>query len=415
MLQSRVMKLLKLSQQALEEIAKTVVDTLKKGGLIVYPTDTVYGLAADATNQAAVDKLRAFKGQRGNKPISIAVANQAMAEAYVELNDTAEHLYHTFLPGPLTIVSKAKAQRSNLDDSAGKLSKPALSSRAAERNVMSTATRDPEEKRLAMGIASSEDTVGIRIIPHPFVQALFDHIDFPITATSANVSGGANPRSLKQWRDNTSEKKQALIDLFIDAGELPHAEPSTVIDTSKEATEIVRPGAIDLSSSILHQSSNAQAFTSHSPEETKQIAAKLVSRIKVQRTKNKEPILFALQGELGAGKTVFTQGLAQALGITEPLRSPTYTLVKEYKIHSSVIPHPSSRLFHIDAWRLSSPEEFQDLGLDNMLKPGNIIILEWPQRLRRLLKSLSLKSKLFVITITVIDDLTRKITYHHTT
>lgn len=350
-----------------------IVQILKNGGLVVYPTDTVYGLACDATNQKAVNKLRVFKGQRGNKPISIAVQDLVMAEEFVELNDTARHLYQVFLPGPLTIISRIKDERLEMKD-------------------------------LAIGITSQEGTVGIRIIPHDFLNQLFNHIDFPITATSANISNAPNPRSLTQWLKNTPQKKQALVDLFIDAGELPYAQASTVIDTSKESTGIVRSGSLDLSSFIPHQSSNIQTFTSRSPHETKQIARNiLTSNLSSVISHQSSPILLALQGPLGAGKTVFTQGIAQTLGISEPIRSPTYTLVKEYLIPNlrSKIQDQRSKLFHIDAWRLSNPDEFQDLGLDAMLKPGNIIVIEWPQRVNSLLSDLDKKILLATITITI--------------
>ncbi len=411
------MRVINLTQttQGNYSAAHQAATTLRQGKLVIYPTDTVYGIAACATNQAAVAALKKFKGQRGSKPISIAVRDQAMAEMYVSLNNTAKHLYQTFLPGPLTVVSvvsKTKNHQSNVADSAGKLSKPVLSSRAAERNVMSTATRDPEERRLATGIASIDYTVGIRIIPHSFVSELFRHIDFPITATSANISGGANPRSLDQWLKNTPEKKQALVALFIDAGELPYAQPSTVIDTSKEDTAIVRQGSLDtsfwsrakLDDRIPSESGKplSTKFNSHSPEETKTIAKQFYSdTLSSLVARQTLPVIIALQGPLGAGKTVFTQGLAQAVGITEPLRSPTYTLVKEYIVPS----HRQSSLdqrrsfYHIDAWRLSSPEEFQDLGINDMLKEGNIIVIEWPQRLHSLMTTLEDKAKLVVVDI----------------
>lgn len=402
------MKVLKLKTASLSTIVQAAKHALTNNGLIVYPTDTVYGIAADATNQKAVAKLRAFKGQRGNKPISIAVRDQAMAEAYVELNDTAKHLYEQFLPGPLTIISKIKDERLKMKD-------------------------------LAIGIASIDNTVGVRVIPHPLVQALFKSLNFPITATSANISNAANPRSLKQWLEQTPENKQELIDILIDAGELPYAEPSTIIDTSKEDTEIVRQGSIVIPARAGIQT---KSFTSHSPEETKDIAKQLTSKLrKSNHELRTKAIIIALQGPLGAGKTVFTQGLALALGITEPLRSPTYTLVKEYKLSKQKLDNADSlsksalssradlatarsqtiegprtsnverrTLYHIDAWRLSSPEEFQDLGLDEMLKPRNIIVIEWPQRLNSLLPMLQKKTMFVLVTIEVESSKQRNIT-----
>jgi L-threonylcarbamoyladenylate synthase len=383
-------------------------NALRSGGLVVYPTDTVYGLACDATNQSAVNKLRAFKGQRGNKAVSIAVRNQAMAEQFAELNRVAQNLYQQFLPGPLTIISNV-ARRSSL--------------------------------KLATGICSLENTVGIRIIPHPFVAELFKHINFPITATSANISGGANPRSRKQWLESTPQKKQDMIDLFVDAGELPYSEPSTIIDTSKEDTEIIRQGTLELAHLVDRRSSSIQSFDSHSPQETKKIAHEIYENtLSSSVVRRSSPVIIALQGPLGAGKTVFTQGLAHALGISEPLRSPTYTLVKEYKLskqkldnadtlsksalssradlataRSQTVEGPRSShvdrrtFYHIDAWRLSSPDEFQDLGLNEMLETGNIIVIEWPQRLSDLMQTLTTKASFSIVTIEVVANKKRKI------
>src|SRR5437868_2435629 len=84
-------------------LIQTVCQVLADGGLVIYPTETVYGIGVDATNQAAVDKLLQYKARREGKPISIAVADQAMAEQYVELNDQAKQFYKNFLPGPVTV------------------------------------------------------------------------------------------------------------------------------------------------------------------------------------------------------------------------------------------------------------------------------------------------------------------------
>lgn len=369
------MKVLKLDQNSLPAIIHEIKYILKNNGLVIYPTDTVYGIAANATNQEAVDKLKTFKGQRGNKPISIAVRDLKMAQQHAKLNDVAKNLYAQFLPGPLTVISKTPHQSPN---------------------------------PLGKGIASLEGTVGIRIIPHSFVAELFNHLDFPITATSANISNNPNPRSLEQWLKDTPQKKQAMVDVFINAGELPYAEPSTIIDTSKEDAEIVRQGTLDLAHLIARRPSHVQSFISHSPKETIDIAKQFISNL---RTSNPElrtkAIIIVLQGPLGVGKTVFAQGIGNALGIREPLRSPTFTLVKEYPLNQTLNPELSppntelSTLYHIDAWRLSSPEELQDLGLEDIIRPGKIVIIEWPQKISELITSIQSMVCLRIIALKV--------------
>ena len=102
------MKIVHLSTTPAREVITAAISTLKSGGLVVYPTETTYGIGADATNQKAVDKLLQYKKRREGKPLSIAVFDQSMAEIYVELNAAAKKVYTTFLPGPITVVSKSK-------------------------------------------------------------------------------------------------------------------------------------------------------------------------------------------------------------------------------------------------------------------------------------------------------------------
>lgn len=86
-----------------ENSAKIAIEVLKSGGLIIYPTETLYGIGADATNPKAIKKLTEYKNRPFGKPYSIAVTNKKMAEKYAVLNKTAKNLYKEFLPGPLTV------------------------------------------------------------------------------------------------------------------------------------------------------------------------------------------------------------------------------------------------------------------------------------------------------------------------
>ena len=353
-------------EEAIQNIT-LVTDILNAGGVIIYPTDTVYGLGTNATNQKAVDTLLAFKGNRQNKAISIAVKNQAMAEEYIELNDTAKKLYKQFLPGPVTIVSQSK------------------------------------DNKLAKGVSHHDGSQGVRIIPNKFVETLVNQLDFPITATSGNVSGAKNTRSLQDFLNNTTEKKRELINLFIDAGELPRKDPSTVIKTIDDGMEIVRQGELK----VKGKTKKVKEYLSKSEEDTQHIAQQFISEI--ISSNDTQPTTVLLQGQLGAGKTVFTKALAKKLGITEPMRSPTYMLYKEYSIPKTLNLKPKT-LFHIDAWRMSHSEEFDDLGLDSMLQENNITIIEWPQRLTEIIDDIKQKSLVFLVNITVLSETKREIT-----
>lgn len=109
---------------------------------------------------------------------------------------------------------------------------------------------------------------------------------------------------------------------------------------------------------------------SGSPEETQRIAAEFLDTLA-------PGAVVAFSGDLGAGKTCFIQGLADALGITEPVSSPTYTLINEYR---GRLP-----LYHMDLYRLSGPEEAFDLGLDDYIDGAGITVIEWAERAEELL------------------------------
>ena len=108
-----------------------------------------------------------------------------------------------------------------------------------------------------------------------------------------------------------------------------------------------------------------QQTTTRSPEETKRLAAELADRLRPGN-------VIALHGDLGAGKTCFVQGLAEALGIRRPVNSPTYTLISEYD--------GNFRLFHIDLYRIKSETEALNLGLDEYLNGQGVTAIEWAER-----------------------------------
>lgn len=98
---------------------------------------------------------------------------------------------------------------------------------------------------------------------------------------------------------------------------------------------------------------------------------------KASRENSERACIIALQGDLGAGKTTFTQALAAELGITEAVQSPTYVLMKNYPISFGQF----TNLIHIDAYRLENPEEFAALKPESFLSnPQNLVVIEWPER-----------------------------------
>ncbi len=130
-----------------------------------------------------------------------------------------------------------------------------------------------------------------------------------------------------------------------------------------------------------------------------QEAATLVSRLMPGETAT----LITLSGELGAGKTTFTQSIAKALGITDVVNSPTFVIQKIYAIPSGAF----SRLVHMDAYRLKDSSELGVLGFDELLsQPETLIVLEWPERVPDVAKDATIH-----ITLEPLEDGSRRITY----
>ena len=314
------MKIIKENSNALN----IAVDYLTRGKLVFMATETVYIAAVDATNSKAVLKLIAFKNRPFGKPFSVGVTDIKMAKKYVTLNETATKLYQRFLPGPVTVVSKGK-------------------------NTVSA------------GVEAENGTLGIRIPNYPFFLKVVKKFKKPITTTSANASYKRRPYKISDILDNISEKQKNLIDLIIDAGELPHNEPSTVIDTTLDDEPIIlRQGEIKLK--------GKNEVLSRNEEGTENIAKELWQ--KYEDFKGIRAIVFCLEGEMGVGKTVFVKGLAMAMGITEKVTSPSYDLLNNY-----------GNLNHIDTWRMLNPnKEIQEIGSHELIKDKSVVAIEWADR-----------------------------------
>jgi len=360
-------KIIKISETSLEEVIKTAVETLQAGGLIVFPTETMYGIGADATNQEAINKLLLYKTRREGKPLSIAVNSKEMAEQYVEVNKVAENLYTNFLPGPLTVVSKSKG-------------------------------------KVAKGVESEIGTLGVRIPDYKLVLDIISTLGKPITATSANASYKKRPYIVQDILNNISDKQKDLIDLILDAGELPKREPSTVVDTTLNEEIVVRQGNIKLTP-VLEKVTN-------SPEETQELGIQILK--KYQHYFGYKSVIFAMQGELGAGKTEMTKGIAKVLGITDSVNSPTFIIEKEYDIQTvpeSYLSEKKPKLYHIDTWRVFDSSELEDLGFLKQVADGNVFVVEWADKIIPLFERVSEDAVIIWIKIEHGDeDDTRKIT-----
>ncbi len=179
---------------------------LRSGGVIIYPTDTLYGLGADALSDEAVAKVYAIKGRDEGKPIHAVFADLAMAEEYAEMNDAARRLAEKFLPGALTLVLRKK---SGIDT----------------------------------GIARGIETIGIRIPDNEFCLDLARTFGKPYTATSANIAGMLPQLSIEKVLEQLGGNAKG-VDLAIDDGMLPMRLPTTVVNVVSGVPVILREGAI---------------------------------------------------------------------------------------------------------------------------------------------------------------------------
>ncbi len=174
------------------------------GGVIAFPTDTFYGLGADARNPDAVRKLYAVKGRRTDQPILVLIAEPAAAAEWAaEIPRAATILMQRFWPGPLTLVFKARPD-------------------------------------VAQELTAGTGTIGLRVPGSPLTLELLRHLRTALTGTSANISGGPSPATAAEAMAAVG----GAVDLVLDGGRTPGDRPSTVVDVSTGRLVIVREGVI---------------------------------------------------------------------------------------------------------------------------------------------------------------------------
>ena len=180
------------------------VSILRLGGLVAMPTETVYGLAADATNENAVLKIFKAKGRPAYNPLIIHVKNTRMAEEYTQWNDVAQTLAEKFWPGPLTIVLPSRIN-----------------------------------SKIAKTARASLPSIAVRMPNHPVALNILDQLDRPLAAPSANISGKISSTSADHVFKNLNKK----IDAIIDGGSSSVGVESTIVAFQPQPT-ILRAGAI---------------------------------------------------------------------------------------------------------------------------------------------------------------------------
>lgn len=145
---------------------------------------------------------------------------------------------------------------------------------------------------------------------------------------------------------------------------------------------------------------------SYSEKETKKFAADLIKEF--QNQLNKKCLILALEGELGIGKTVFAKGVAEALGIKKVVRSPSFIIEREFPYKLFKI---SGKFVHIDLWRIESEKEIEKLKIERHFQPGNVILIEWAEKIKKFLSQIKKRSTVVVVLVRLIyvDEKARKI------
>ncbi len=320
------------------------INVLRVGGLIVAPSDTVYGLLCDATNSDAVKKLIEIKNRPWGKPISVFVADFSMLEDCVEVEDHKKVL-SSLLPGPFTVVL-------------------------------------PSKKKVVSLLESERGTLGVRLPKYDFVTKLVALYGKPLTATSANISGRPPHYEVKGFLDELPLGKKKLIAHVVDFGKLPHNKPSTIIDLSGSSLKLLRRGDIVPVSQV--------QFITETPHETKKIAHYVMEKYISHSVSL--PLVVILKGEMGVGKTVFAKGIGEYLSV-DNIVSPTFVIYYEYEVRKENV----TKLIHADLFHIEEEEEFSHLGLENYLNKNTVLCIEWGEKSGTLFTALKKKAKVIYI------------------
>lgn len=192
------MKIVDIDEIKIDEIIKY----LKDNKVIVAPTETAYGILANALSKDAVKKVFEIKQRNVSKELSVFMRDLEMAKEYIEINNNVLELAKKYLPGPLTLVLKIKKN-----------------------------------------IPFVKNTLGIRISSYDLIKKIMKKVDFPVTSTSANLAGEKTCYSVEDVKKQF-EGKNNEPDLVIDGGKLTEGHISTVVDVTENKIKVLRQGDI---------------------------------------------------------------------------------------------------------------------------------------------------------------------------
>ena len=192
--------ILKSDSRGIKKAAQIVLE----GGVIAFPTETLYGLAADSLSEAALRKIFQVKKREEGKPLLLLIADRSWLKGLVqEISPLAERLMDRFWPGPLTLVFHASPRLSPL-------------------------------------LTAGSGKIGVRLSPHPVTQALAQAVGRAVTGTSANISGQPGSLTAREVHQALGER----LDAVLDGGKTAGGPGSTVLDVSDLSPRLIREGMI---------------------------------------------------------------------------------------------------------------------------------------------------------------------------
>lgn len=197
---------LKLSSSTYTSVLEEASKTIQQGDVLIYPTDTIYGIGGDATNEDVVEKVYSIKERDRGKPLLVLMNSLAMVENFVAgISSLGRELTKKYWPGAVTFIFNANE---NLPP------------------VLTAGTR----------------TIGIRVPQNKFCIDIITAAGVPIISTSANLSGTTGGEKIK----NVIEEFTGKVNLIVDAGDAVLSTPSTIVDVTGEKPRIVRSGAVSI-------------------------------------------------------------------------------------------------------------------------------------------------------------------------
>lgn len=197
-------------QTILLDNLEQIVREFKEGKVLVFPTETSYGIGCDAGNQKAVDRVFKIKNRPKRKPLLVVVPSIEAAKKCLVWNDVLEKLANKYWPGPLTIIGKCQ-----------------------------------KDTCMSRGVISGKNCIAVRVTDHPFLKDLLELLGHPLVATSANISDARELYDPVQIGQCFSCRK-FQPDFIVDGGLIPDNKPTTLVDVSDGIVKVIRKGDIEI-------------------------------------------------------------------------------------------------------------------------------------------------------------------------